>query len=77
MLAGALRSTPNDTFDKPNPAGGTWDTNYKYSQLSQLLEVTQTRGGTTQTRSYVYDGGFLTQTTTPEQGTTNYYYDSY
>jgi hypothetical protein len=22
MLAGALRSTPNDTFDKPNPAGG-------------------------------------------------------
>jgi hypothetical protein len=57
-----------------NPAGGTWDTNYRYTLLGQLLDVSQTRGGTTQTRSFTYTGALVASSTTPEQGTTTYTY---
>jgi RHS repeat-associated protein len=51
-------------------------TSYSYSVLNQLVKVQQTRGTTTQTRSWTYNGVHLTQTTMPETGTTNYTYNS-
>ena len=64
---------------EPNPAGGTWDTTYTYSDLGQLLTVIMTRGGVTQTRTWTYDSlkrERLTSVTHPESGTTTFTYNN-
>ena len=44
---------------------------YTYDALNHLKQVSMTRGGTGQTRTFTYDSGTqrLTQATTPEAGT--------
>jgi RHS repeat-associated protein len=54
---------------------GSLVTAYTYSLLNQLTQVQQTRNGTTQTRSWTYNGVLLTSTTQPESGTTTYSYN--
>lgn len=64
---------------EPKPGGGTYVSDYTYSELGKLLTTTMTRpakgigNGTnvTQTRTWVYDGTTqrLTSMTTPETGT--------
>jgi RHS repeat-associated protein len=61
---------------EPNPAGGTWDTNYTFDFLNRLTQVSQTRSGTTQNRTWTYTGAYLTQTSFPETGTTSFTYNS-
>jgi YD repeat-containing protein len=41
---------------EPNPAGGTFATNYTYTPANQLTGVSMTRGNVTQTRTYLYNG---------------------
>ncbi|MDP9194457.1 MAG: hypothetical protein M3P06_22385, partial [Acidobacteriota bacterium] len=49
---------------------------YGYDLGDRLTSVTMTDAGTTQTRTFAYDGrGFLTSETHPESGTTSYKYD--
>lgn len=55
---------------------GYW-TQYTYNELDKLTGVTQNAQGSSQTRSFSYDGlGRMTSETNPESGATNYYYDS-
>ena len=63
---------------EPNPAGGNLTTTYSYDTLNHLTGVSMPRGGTTQTRSWTYDGSTqrLTQATAPESGTTQYVYNA-
>ena len=63
--------------DEPDPANGnslTLNTCYTYDALGNLTGVVQ--GG--ETRSYSYDGlSRLAQSTTPEGGTTNFYFTTF
>jgi YD repeat-containing protein len=53
------------------PSGLNYSTTYTYGALDNLITVTQG----SQTRTYNYDLlGRVTQATTPESGTTNFYY---
>ena len=56
---------------------GSLATLYTYDVLNHLTQVSMTRGGTTQTRTFTYDSSTqrLTQTTTPEAGTVQYSYN--
>jgi YD repeat-containing protein len=51
---------------EPNPAGGTFTTNYTYTPANQLTGVSMTRGKITQTRTFLYSGSDLTSATNPE-----------
>jgi YD repeat-containing protein len=68
---------------EPNPQGGApYETYYTYNAAGQMTQVSMPRpnvgwaGTTTQTRTFVYNQftGFLTSTTNPENGTTQYFY---
>ena len=65
------------TCSQTSTATGYW-TEYTYDLLNDLTGVTQNaQGGSTQTRTYVYDMlGRMTSEANPENGTTNYAYDS-
>jgi RHS repeat-associated protein len=55
---------------------GYW-TKYTYNALDEITGVTQNAQGSSQTRSFVYDGlGRMTSETNPENGTTTYTFDS-
>lgn len=61
-----------------SPQTGFW-TQYTYDVVGNLIGVTQNSqaGGTSQTRSYLYDGlGRMTSEVNPENGITTYTYDS-
>ena len=60
---------------EPNPAGGTFATNYTYTPANQLTGVSMTRGNVTQTRTFLYSGTDLVSATNPENGTVTYTYD--
>jgi hypothetical protein len=51
------------TVTEPNPAGGTFATNYTYTPVNQLTTVSMTRGSVTETRTYVYNGSDLVSAT--------------
>ena len=65
---------------EPNPAGGTFTTNYTYTPANQLTVVSMTRGNVTETRTFAYNGSdmrarltrrtalSLTSTTIPSPG---------
>jgi YD repeat-containing protein len=65
---------------EPDPSsntGGTLATSYTYDWMNHVSQVSMTRGGTTQTRTFIYnDSGLLTSATNPENGTVHYYYNS-
>jgi YD repeat-containing protein len=64
---------------EPNPNGGAnFVTSYTYDALNHLIQVTMTRQGTTQTRSFTYDSTTqrLISVQTPETGITTYAYNS-
>ena len=62
---------------EPNPAGGTFTTSYTYDWMNHLIGSSMTRGTTTQTRTFVYNGaGQLTSATNPESGTVSYAYNT-
>jgi YD repeat-containing protein len=44
---------------EPNPAGGTFTTNYTYTPANQLTGVSMTRGNVTEARTYLYSGSDL------------------
>jgi RHS repeat-associated protein len=59
-----------------SPQTGFW-TQYTYDGLNRLTGVTQNVQGTSQTRTYQYDGlGRIISETNPESGTRTYIYDS-
>jgi RHS repeat-associated protein len=63
--------------DPSSTSGGTLTTSYVYDWMNHVSQVSMTRAGTTQTRTFVYsDAGLLTSATNPENGTVNYYYNS-
>jgi YD repeat-containing protein len=74
--AGKVRSTCTDASGRvtsvtEDPSGLNYQTTYTFDALDNLTGVNQSG----QTRSYSYDMlSRLTQATTPESGTTNYYY---
>ena len=84
--AGKWKTFTNDvdgnlvTVTEPDPAnmpGGTLITSYSYDWMKHLAGVTMPRGGTTQTRTFVYDdAGRLTSATNPENGTVSYSYNA-
>jgi YD repeat-containing protein len=52
-------------------------TNYTYDWMGHVTQVSMPRAGTTQTRTFVYDGaGRLTSATNPENGTVTYTYNT-
>ena len=64
-----------------DPNGLAYATNYTYDVLNHLIQVQQTRGGTTQTRTFNYKSGstvtgLLQSATNPENGTVSYTYNS-
>ncbi|MGH9631655.1 MAG: RHS repeat domain-containing protein, partial [Bryobacteraceae bacterium] len=62
---------------EPNPAGGEFLTYYTYDVLNHLTQVTMPRGGTTQTRTWVYNAKQQVQSVTmPETGTVSYIYNT-
>ena len=68
---------PGGTCAQTNALTGYW-TKYTYDAMGNLLTVTQNAQGTSQTRTYTYDGlSRLTSETNPEwgPGTANYTYD--
>jgi RHS repeat-associated protein len=66
---------PGRNCDQANSMIGYW-TRYTYDALGNLQTVTQNAQGTSQTRTYQYDGlSRLTVETNPESGTTTYKYD--
>jgi RHS repeat-associated protein len=82
--AGKWKTTATDaqgntiqvTEPDPSTPGSTLLTGYTYDEMEHLTQVSMTRGGVTQTRSFVYDAGthLLTSETHPETGTTSYAY---
>jgi YD repeat-containing protein len=44
--------------------------------MGQLRTVTMPRGGTTQVRTFVYNGSLLMSATNPENGTVTYEYNA-
>ena len=79
--AGSWKTSTVDAYGnviqvtEPNPAGGTFATNYTYTPADQLTGVSMTRGNVTQTRTYLYSGSDLVSSTNPENGTVTYTYD--
>jgi RHS repeat-associated protein len=67
----------NGSCGQSHTQTGFW-TKYTYDTLGDLLTVAQNaQSGTSQNRTYVYDGlGRMTSETNPETGTTVYVYDS-
>ena len=65
--------------NEPDPTTGCSSTgpvtNYTYNGANQLTNVSMTRAGITQNRTFVYNGSDLTSETTPEAGTVSYTYD--
>jgi len=61
---GRLRQS--DPGDEPNPAGGTFATNYTYTPANQITGVSMTRGNVTQTRTFLYNGSDLVSAANPE-----------
>ncbi len=63
---------------EPRPAGGTHDTLYTYDGLNHLTNVSMTRDGVTQTRTFVYDPATqrLSSATNPENGAVTYTYNA-
>ena len=64
-----------------DPTGLAYATTYTYDVLDHLTQVQQTRGSTTQTRTFNYKSGttltpFLQSATNPENGTVTYTYNS-
>lgn len=61
---------------EPNPAGGQWETHYTYDGRDLLVQVSMTRDGVTQVRTFEYNGiGWrLSRATNPENGTVTYTY---
>jgi YD repeat-containing protein len=57
-------------------AGGNFTTSYTYSPLNQLLQVTMPRGGTTQYRTFSYNGQDMVSATNPENAAVSYTYDA-
>ena len=65
------------TVAEPDPGSGMVYTNYSYDWMNHVIGVSMTRGGTPQTRTFVYDSaGRLTSAANPENGTTSYVYNS-
>lgn len=75
------------SVEEPKPGGGSYVTNYTYTKFGELATVSMTRDGysghtaqqVTQTRTFEYDGtgeGRLTKTIFPENGVTEYGYNS-
>ncbi len=63
--------------DPNNAPSGTLTTSYTYDWMNHVSQATMARGGTTQTRTFVYDNaGRLTSATNPENGTVSYTYNS-
>jgi len=64
--------------NEPNPAGGAdLVSSYGYGLLNQLAGVSQTRSGTTQTRTFSYDSQQRLQSVThPESGSITYTYNA-
>ena len=63
--------------DPSSTTGGTVATAYTYDWMSHVSQVAMTRAGTTQNRTFVYsDAGLPTLSTTPENGTVTYTYNS-
>ena len=83
--AGAWKTNVMDAFgnlsavNEPDPATGSSSTgpvtNYTYNGANQLTNVSMTRAGITQNRTFVYNGSDLISETTPEAGTVSYTYD--
>ena len=60
---------------EPNPGGGaSFETYYTYDALNNLTNVAMPRNGYTQTRTFAYQGKWVTSATNPENGTTTYTY---
>ena len=81
--AGKWKTQTKDSFGnltlvtEPNPAGGAnFTTSYTYSPLNQLVSVSMPRNGTTQTRTFTYNGQDLTSAANPENGTVSFTYDA-
>jgi YD repeat-containing protein len=80
--AGKYKTSTRDAYGnlvlvtEPNPAGGTFTTNYTYTPVNQLTGISMTRGTVTQTRTYLYSGLDLVSSTNPENGTVTYTYDN-
>src|SRR5207253_8324208 len=79
--AGKWKTTTNDAMGnlvamtEPDPAAGPdLVTSYSYNSVNQMVQVSMTRGATTQTRAFVYSGTDLISTTNPENGTVTYEY---
>jgi YD repeat-containing protein len=68
------------TVVEPDPANrpsGTLATNYTYDWMNHVSQVSMSRAGTTQTRTFVYNNaGLLTSATNPENGTVTYTYNA-
>ena len=63
------------TVAEPDPNLGTVGTTYTYNNANQLTNVSMTRAGVNQTRTFAWTGSDLTQAKNPENGTVNYTYD--
>ncbi len=83
--AGIWKKNTMDAFgnavavSEPDPATGSASTgpvtSYTYNGANQIIGVSMTRGGVTQTRAFVWNGSDLVSETTPEAGTVSYTYD--
>ena len=84
--AGIWKTNVVDAFgnlsavNEPDPATGSSSTgpvtNYTYNGANQLTNVSMTRSGITQNRTFAYNGSDLISETTPEAGTVAYTYDN-
>jgi RHS repeat-associated protein len=81
---GNKRQNCNDAFGRvssvwEDPSGANYETDYTYDTLNNMVTINQ-KGGSTdsaqwRTRTYIYDSlSRLTQSSTPEQGTTSLAY---
>jgi len=72
----AMGNLTKVTEPDPSAAAPSLITDYTYTTLSQLTNVSMTRSGGNQNRSFIYSGVFLTQSSTPESGSVNYTYNT-